>query len=461
MKKILTYLLYSIILIAVALFIVGSINTTSFKEGSLTHTQSWQGQFIDIDGENIRYIQKGAGQDVLLIHGTPGSIEDWQPIIDSLSITHRVTAFDRPGHGFSTANNYDFTIKTNVNIANELIDKLALDSVIVVGHSYGGSIAAHMATTKNDKVKSYIIAASPLYQFKPEMLYRLNTIPFIGKGITVLISKIAASQKIEEGLLNAFGGNKEILTDDYLTIRKQLWSQPKVLQATSKERMNYADNLNNVSNHFKEIDKSVSILYGTKDNQLIQEDCVSLQNDVPNSKILALENTAHYIQFERTSELLNSIKKHTKVSDESATYNKISIIKEKFFYLKNEIDLPTQNKIYYSTKNEVILFRPTEFDFGKMVEDNQSSKLVKLDGNFEKLTNQIVNTFKNNKNIKITVSEKEMVAINNLKDTLYVSTSKHLYGIVINQLQSEPVFLKSNVSSTEIIRKINETYNLK
>ncbi len=242
MKKLFKYLLYLIVLITIALFIVGKTNTSNFKEGNLKHTASWQGQFIDIGKERIRYIQKGEGQDVLLIHGTPGSIEDWQPIIDSLSTTYRVTAFDRPGHGFSTANTYDYTIKDNVNMVNGLINALGLDSVVVVGHSYGGSIATRMATTKNDNIKSYIIVASPLYQFEPEILYKISTLPIIGKGITVLISKTAAPQKIEEGLLNAFGGNKEILTDTFLNTRKQLWSQSKVLYSTSKERISVDDN---------------------------------------------------------------------------------------------------------------------------------------------------------------------------------------------------------------------------
>ncbi len=457
MKKIFKYVLYLIVLITLALFIVGKINTTSFKEGNLKHTQSWQGQFIDIGNEKIRYVQKGEGQDVLLIHGTPGSIEDWQPIIDSLSTAYRVTAFDRPGHGFSTANTYDYTIKDNVNIVNGIINALRLDSVVVVGHSYGGSIAAHMATMKNDKVKSYIIVASPLYQFKPEMLYKLSTTPIIGKGFTVLISKTVAYKKIEEGLSNAFGGDTAILTGDFMHIRKQLWSQPKVLYATSSEQVNYNDDLKEISEKYKNINKKVDILVGNKDRKSTFEDCIKLQNDIQNSEILLLENTAHFIQFERTDELLKVIKKHS--INQIELVDEISIIEEKFFFLKNEIDLPVKKKVYLSTENEVILFRPTEFDFGKMVEDNQSDKLVTLDGNFEALTNRITNSFKNNKNVKITISEKDIIAIASTIDTLYLDTSKHLYGIIINRLQNEPIFLKSNHSSTEITNIIHKIFN--
>ncbi len=457
MKKIFKYLLYLIVLITLVLFIVGKINNTSFKEGNLKHTASWQGQFIDIGKERIRYIQKGEGQDVLLIHGTPGSIEDWQPIIDSLSTTHRVTAFDRPGNGFSTANNYNYTIKENVIIVNQLIDKLMLDSVAVVGHSYGGSIAARMATTKNDKVKSYVIVASPLYNLKAGGLYKLITAPLIGKGMSVLISKTVASKKIEEGLLARFEGNAKILTDDFLASRKQLWSQPKVLYATSKEHINYDNDLKEISDNYKNINAKVSIVYGTNDFQQILTDSKKLHNDLPASEIFALENTAHFVQFEKPKTLMEIIKNHSSPKIESN--NTHTIIKEKFFFLKNEIDLPIKKKVYLSTENEVILFRPTEFNFGKMVEDNQSDKLVTLDGDFEVLTNRVTNSFKNSENVKITISEKDIIAVAGTIDTLYLDTSKHLYGIIINKPPNKPIFLKSNHTAKEISNTINKIFN--
>ncbi|MCF6295344.1 MAG: alpha/beta hydrolase [Flavobacteriaceae bacterium] len=310
MKKLIKYLLYSISFLILALFIIGAVNTNSFKEGSLDFTPSWQGKFITIEGEKIRYIQKGTGKNVFLIHGTPGSIEDWQPIIDSLSLTYKVTAFDRPGNGFSTANNYDYSLEFNARMANKLIKELKLDSVVVVGHSYGGSIAAYMATAKSDNIKSYIIVASPLYQFNPDALYKAVTAPIIGKGLTVLISKTIVSQKIEEGLSDSFGGNKEILTAEFLNIRKQLWSQPKVLYSTSKERMNYSKDLNEISPQYKLIDIKVSILVGDKDHPHIIEDCKRLQKDIPNADFYFLEDTAHFIQFEKTYYLLEIIKNH-------------------------------------------------------------------------------------------------------------------------------------------------------
>jgi len=67
-------------------------------------------QFVDVLNQQIRIYQAGGGQIVLLIHGLPGCIEDWETIIPELSKRFQVIAYDRPGHGFSSA--YD--LKNNL-----------------------------------------------------------------------------------------------------------------------------------------------------------------------------------------------------------------------------------------------------------------------------------------------------------------------------------------------------------
>ena len=59
------------------------------------------GQHVTVNGLPLRVYQLGKGQDVLMIHGSPGSVEDWSPMFGALSTRLRLTAYDRPGHGFS------------------------------------------------------------------------------------------------------------------------------------------------------------------------------------------------------------------------------------------------------------------------------------------------------------------------------------------------------------------------
>jgi len=131
---------------------------------------------------------------------------------------------------------------------------------------------------------------------------------------------------------------------------------------------------------------------------------------------------------------------------------------EKLFFNKNEIEFLDSNDKYISKKNEVILFRPTEFNFGRMVEDSQSNDLVELDGKFEELTNNIINSFKNRKNLPITICEKSYIEFSIGEDTLYFDASKQLYGILLYKKGELPIF--KNASENNMISQIKNHYNL-
>ena len=111
MKRYIKYCLYTI-----GLFLIGIVFLSYTNIGNLTVKDNPKYQFLTIGNEKIRVSQKGSGSDILLIHGTPGSIEDWNEIIDTLAQNYRVTAFDRLGHGYSSSNQYTYHLKENAMI---------------------------------------------------------------------------------------------------------------------------------------------------------------------------------------------------------------------------------------------------------------------------------------------------------------------------------------------------------
>lgn len=314
MKRILKYSIIFIVLIIFILFVIGQLNKSEIKTGNLTLTKNWQGELMEIDGETIRYLQKGEGQNILLIHGTPGCIEDWQPLIDKLSKNHRVTTFDRLGNGFSTANNYQYTLKENVEFVTKFIQKLDLKNTVVVGHSYGGTIAVSLANLKDKHIKSFVVVAAPLYRLDADFNYTVLASPITGKGITKLVSKYLANNMIEDGLKVTFGNNTSLLTDEFLSIRKQLWSQSKVLYSTSNVRSNFNDNIKESTPNYKNISKKISFLVGENDHSDIVNDFYRIKKVIPQAEFIFLKNTTHFIQFEKTTELIEVINSHLNIN---------------------------------------------------------------------------------------------------------------------------------------------------
>ncbi|MFJ2991713.1 alpha/beta fold hydrolase [Pandoraea sp. NPDC087047] len=123
------------------------------------------GQFLDIDGERLHYVDFGQGPAMVFIHGLCGQLRNFAylPLAD-LARTHRIVLVDRPGCGYSTrAPQRDAAIAWQASVVARLIDKLALHRPLVVGHSLGGAISLTLALDHPQHVGALALIA-PLTQ---------------------------------------------------------------------------------------------------------------------------------------------------------------------------------------------------------------------------------------------------------------------------------------------------------
>jgi pimeloyl-ACP methyl ester carboxylesterase len=116
--------------------------------------------FLDIRDQTIHFQQAGSGPDIILIHGVTGDLSIWFlcDAIRRLSTTHRVTAYDLRGHGYSTAPASGYTSADHAADLLALMDALGADRASLVGHSFGGVIAAHAAAIAPERVESLVLS---------------------------------------------------------------------------------------------------------------------------------------------------------------------------------------------------------------------------------------------------------------------------------------------------------------
>jgi len=109
--------------------------------------QAASGAIETRDGQRLFYVDKGAGQPVLFVHGWTLSSAIWNAQTDWLAAQSlRAIAYDRRGHGQSSkpASGYDY--ETLANDLATVLDKLDLRDVVLVGHSMGaGEIVRYLA----------------------------------------------------------------------------------------------------------------------------------------------------------------------------------------------------------------------------------------------------------------------------------------------------------------------------
>jgi pimeloyl-ACP methyl ester carboxylesterase len=266
------------------------------------------GKFIQVRGMQIRYHQVGSGPDILLIHGLPGSIEDWQTVIGPLSSWYRVTVYDRPGNGFSSDENAEYSLAQNAEVALGLIEELHLDNPIVVGHSYGGGISLQMAENRPERIKAIVnIGGCAFDDEKSDAIFYLLRIPLLGRLLISLIPKSTGCGMIRDGILQAFEPNTKNLPADYVDSRCKLWSQPRAIITMAREDVRLNADIRKIIPAYKNIAVPFFLVHGKQDRLVPVEDSRKLSAILPHAQLFLLEDTGHMVQYTRTKELIQVI----------------------------------------------------------------------------------------------------------------------------------------------------------
>jgi pimeloyl-ACP methyl ester carboxylesterase len=115
---------------------------------------------IEANGLNFHMQQAGSGPDIVLIHGVTGDLSIWFlcNAMQELSKTHRVTAFDIRGHGYSDVPPIGYTSADHAVDVLAIMDRIGAKTARLVGHSFGAVIAAHTAVLAPERIEAIVFS---------------------------------------------------------------------------------------------------------------------------------------------------------------------------------------------------------------------------------------------------------------------------------------------------------------
>ncbi|MBD3765592.1 MAG: alpha/beta fold hydrolase, partial [Rhodobacterales bacterium] len=123
---------------------------------------------VQLRNHKVHYQQTGHGPDVVLIHGLSCNIAFWWfHVAEHLAHSRRVTAIDLRGHGFSGMTDTGYRAVDLAADVAALLDHLDVAGAHVVGHSFGGAVAAALAAERPDLVAELTLADAWLPSLQP------------------------------------------------------------------------------------------------------------------------------------------------------------------------------------------------------------------------------------------------------------------------------------------------------
>ncbi len=178
--------MHALIVIAVVLALGALV--TAIGSWLIGRAHPPRGRFIRVRRTRQHVVELGTAMadtpPIVLIHGAGVNLEDMRlDLGERLAARHRVILIDRPGMGWSKRKTRDGSApQYQAAILREVLDQLHITRAIIVGHSWGGALAASFALDYPDRTSALALLASPLYPHAhpTTSLYALFATPGLG-----------------------------------------------------------------------------------------------------------------------------------------------------------------------------------------------------------------------------------------------------------------------------------------
>ena len=239
------------------------------------------GDFVEVTGGRVHYVQAGSGPDVVLLHGAGGNLRDYTfDLMGRLTDRYRVTAFDRPGMGYTDPapgvdgrplSTEGASPAQQARMLRDAAAALDLEAPIVVGHSFGGIVA--MAWALEGLEEETPVNASAVVSLAGVMLpwpgglgayYTVNGSAFGGAVTVPLISAYVPDRVVQAAIAGTFDPNE--MPDGYAEhIGAPLTLRPGPFRENVRQVNTLRPHVVEMETRYADLTLPIEILHGEAD----------------------------------------------------------------------------------------------------------------------------------------------------------------------------------------------------
>ncbi|MFE9274216.1 alpha/beta fold hydrolase [Paenibacillus glucanolyticus] len=277
-------------------------------------------RFINADGINICTDSFGdpVNPAILLIMGAQSSMIWWEEeFCQRLADTGRfIIRYDNRDVGRTTTyepGQPDYTFEDMADDAIRVLDAYKMEKAHILGMSMGGMLTQMIALRHPERVLTITLLSTS--NFAPHL-------PPMEKKIMDFFSKMGVIDWSNEHSVTEFAVERSRI----LAGSKHLFDENKV-GILAKREFARSNNIASMSNHgliaggesylarTSEINVPTLVIHGTEDPIIPYEHGENLANEIPGAVLLTLEGTGHELHYDDWGLVIDSISKHTSISE--------------------------------------------------------------------------------------------------------------------------------------------------
>lgn len=259
----------------------------------------------EINGIKTNYLESGSGNEkVVLIHGSGPGVSaqaNWRLVMPRLSESLQVYAPDVVGFGKTDKVEPEkYTLDLWVEHLISFIEHVSEQPVYLVGNSFGGAMALHIAYRRPDLVKNIILMGS--VGMKHKISYGLDRVWGYDPGV----------ENMRE-LIQLFSYDQSAANNEELVeMRYKSSIEPKTKEAFHdmfyNNRQKRLDELALPDEEISKIETGALIFHGLNDQVIpIEDTSYRLIELLPHAEMHVFNECGHWTQIEKTDPFINHI----------------------------------------------------------------------------------------------------------------------------------------------------------
>jgi pimeloyl-ACP methyl ester carboxylesterase len=255
--------------------------------------------FMELGPQLLHYRDEGPRSDplpLLMLHGSASSLHSWDAWATALSAQgRRVVRLDLPGFGLSgPAASGDYGDAAYLELLTQLLQRLDLGRVILVGQGLGAQLAWQLGLQQPERVAGLVLLNAGAREFRPEaapLVFTLARLP----GAGWLAEGLLPRRLIEQALREVYGQPARLrpaTVERYFELSLREGNRSALVDFLDQRRspLDLAP--------LSALRAPTLILWGARDRLLPLEDGQTLAQAIPGSRLIPLNQLGHLPQEE-------------------------------------------------------------------------------------------------------------------------------------------------------------------
>jgi pimeloyl-ACP methyl ester carboxylesterase len=264
--------------------------------------------FVDVEGCRLHWAELGqptAKPPLVLLHGLNDCYLTWKNLAPTLMLDRRVLVLDLPGHGLSGRPDASYELRWYARVTARWFEALGLDTVDVVGHSFGGGVAQVMLLECPERVRRLVLVSSGGLGREIAIAFRFASIPgvielfgqpFMGPG-TRLALKATGDVQPEEDVARLSAMNAQR-------------GSARAFARTVRDIIDWRGQRHTFFKRAKELRQlpSIAVFWGSQDTIIPASHAQALADCLQGVRVRLFEGCGHYPHHEEPDAFVSALR---------------------------------------------------------------------------------------------------------------------------------------------------------